>query len=262
MRIQETLDRITANFVGNPPQPDTQEDRVKQYDCDICEDKGFIFSTDERMYSFARHCECHIKKIIYARLKRSGLYNLAQKHSFENFSTEHNFQKHIKDRATEYLNQGKYFWFFIGGQVGAGKTHICTAVCKGIIDQGMVLVFEEYRNIIMKIKAAANNNEEYLKITNELKEAPALYLDDVFKTKAGESVPRTDIEHLFNIINHRYNNAKATVISSEKTISEITCIDEAIGSRIAEMAGCFVLNIDKQHGRNYRLRKTEDLFSG
>ena len=44
-----------------------------------------------------------------------------------------------------------------------------------------------------------------------------------------------------------------TIISSEKTLREILDIDEAVGSRIYEMAQGYILNISADPAKNYRM---------
>ena len=59
----------------------------------------------------------------------------------------------------------------------------------------------------------------------------------------------------FEIFNYRYNNRLSTIISTEKTPQELVEIDEATGSRIAEMCGKNIYAIRRDPKRNYRLRE-------
>ena len=80
-----------------------------------------------------------------------------------------------------------------------------------------------------------------------------MYIDDLFKTKQGASVTAADINIAFEILNYRYINDMLTIISSEKTLREILDIDEAVGSRIYEMAQGYILNISADPAKNYRM---------
>lgn len=50
----------------------------------------------------------------------------------------------------------------------------------------------------------------------------------------------------------RYNNGLKTIISSEYTLDSLSQIDEAIGSRIREMAGNYWLCFSPDKAKNYR----------
>ena len=58
---------------------------------------------------------------------------------------------------------------------------------------------------------------------------------------------------MFDIINYRYLNNKACIFSSEKPLLEVLNIDEAIGSRIFEMAKNYNIEIERNISKNYRL---------
>ena len=63
------------------------------------------------------------------------------------------------------------------------------------------------------------------------------------------------------IINHRYNAGLQTIISSELSIENIIDLDEALGSRIAEMTNEeFNTYIASDPNKNYRFRKKGDIL--
>lgn len=82
-----------------------------------------------------------------------------------------------------------------------------------------------------------------------------LFIDDFFKD---DNPTKADIQNAFEIINARYTNNKTiTLISSERTVDELKQIDEAIASRIFEMAdfGEYAISVGRQQERNYRFFK-------
>lgn len=79
--------------------------------------------------------------------------------------------------------------------------------------------------------------------------AEILLIDDLFKGKVNE----TDINIMFEIINHRYINKLPIICSTEYLVEEILSFDEAIGSRIYEMSKDFMFEIKGQEN-NYRLK--------
>jgi DNA replication protein DnaC len=168
----------------------------------------------------------------------------------------------ILSAAMEYAKNPEG-WFFLGGQSGAGKTHLCTAICREFLLAGKRVRYMLWRDDVVKIKGAVTDSEEYSKMIEQFKTVDVLYIDDLFKTgkAADNSIQKptgADINVAFEIINYRYNNpALLTIISSELTEDELIDIDEAIGGRIYERAKAFT--IGKSRERNYRIRKAVTL---
>jgi DNA replication protein DnaC len=134
------------------------------------------------------------------------------------------------------------------GSVGSGKTHLCTAICGALLDQGKFVRYMLWRDESVKLKAIVNDGEYEAEI-KPLKNCQVLYIDDLFKGGATAA----DIKLAFEILNSRYNRRLTTIISCEKTPEELLAIDEALGSRIYERSkgNCVVI-----HGsKNWRLRK-------
>ena len=104
---------------------------------------------------------------------------------------------------------------------------------------------------IKELKQSSMDKEIYNKLINKYKTVEILLIDDLFKGGVSEA----DVRIAFEIINHRYINKLPILVSSELTIKEILNRDEAIGSRIYEMAKGFICEV-KGNGteNNYRLR--------
>lgn len=230
------------------------------YNCDKCKNKGMMFVYDfvnGRIHSKVKECECKIKRRSIKRLEQSGLKDLINQYKFSTYKAESDWQKLILTKAQSFLKNNARC-FFIGGQVGSGKTHICTAICLHLLKQALDTKYMVWRDEIMNIKL--NMFDEYREKLEELKKTKVLYIDDFFKMRKGEEPTTSDINIAFEIINHRYiNKDLITIISSEKTLDELLDIDESIGSRLYQMAGEYVINIQKEQGKNYRLKNTAKL---
>jgi len=165
------------------------------------------------------------------------------------------WQRIVKEKALAFvLDQGH--WFFIGGQVRSGKTHICTAIVNELMNQGKETLYMLWRNEIVKLKANSMDGPEYQKTIQAYKSVKVLYIDDLFKTEKGKSPTTADINIAFEILNTRYQNRNLiTIISCEKIIKELLVIDEAIGSRIFEMAGDYCVQINNNDRMNMRMRE-------
>lgn len=228
------------------------EGSLKGYNCNVCHNKGIVY-----MYHgneiVSKDCECMKTRESLDRIKKSGLSNLLDKYTFDSYETGESFQKLIKGKAVNFLRTNAK-WFFIGGQIGCGKSHICTAIVGELLKQGKQARYMQWRDDVVKLKSHANSYE-YEFLINPFKNAEVLYIDDLFKTRAGEFPTSADVNIAFEIINQRYINPDfITLISSEKTISDMLKIDEAVASRICEYAGEYTINISPDIHKNYRLR--------
>lgn len=196
------------------------------------------------------------------RMKRSGLENLLQKYRFESFVVNEEWQRNIKSKAERFA-AGNGLLFFIGGQSGSGKTHLCTAIARELLYAGHELRYILWRDESVKLKAAISDDEKYQSLIGELKSINVLYIDDFLKVPIGrdESKPTSaDLALALEIINNRYNAKKTTILSSEWNIKDIIGFDEALGGRIYEMSGPdFCLNIKKDKNRNYRTRNIAEI---
>ena len=259
-----TLEQMKADTVNAAEGDLNQKDG---YNCPICRNKGYIMQAVEVNGSWrvvGADCKCQKMRRTIRRLERSGLKNIIRDYTFDKFEAHEAWQKSIKDAAIAYA-KSREGWFFIGGQSGCGKTHICTAICREFLLHEREVVYMLWRGDIVHIKAAVTDSEQYREAILRYKQAETLYVDDLFKTGRGQDdtgaqkPTSADINIAFEILNYRYNNKLPTIISSECTISELLKIDEAIAGRVVEHASPMVLAIRQDRNKNYRLRKAVEL---
>lgn len=235
------------------------------YDCKVCRNKAILAKLVEDGDGSTRivyiPCKCENTRISIMRMKRSGLKDVIKDYTFDKFEDAEPWQKTLKAAAMTYAKNLEG-WFFIGGQSGCGKTHLCTAICREFLLAGRRVMYMLWRDDVVKIKGAVTDADEYNRLIGQYKNVDILYIDDLFKTgrAADNSVQRptsADINVAFEIINYRTVNHLPTIISSECTEDELLDIDEAVGGRIFEQAKSF--SIAKNRARNYRIRKTVTL---
>lgn len=234
------------------------------YECAECKNRGIIYVpqesdnvvTGERDFVMAmRNCKCKAARASIKRMKESGLGDIIARYTFDRYKAEEKWQANIKQAAQQFAARDQGV-FFIGGQSGCGKTHICTAITSEFLRKRRAAYYMIWQEEVVKLKAVVTDSEEYNRMINRLKNIDVLYIDDFFKPVGDNPKPTAaDIRLAYEIINHRYNSGKfITVISSERYIQEILEIDEATGGRIVEYAGGFMFNVQRNHARNYRLR--------
>lgn len=246
------------------------ENAADNYNCDICKNKGMIAEVveDENGCRVAyMQCKCRTVRNFLRKAQASGLKDVLKKYTFKTYIATEEWQKKLKSAAQRFMSDDDSNWFFIGGQSGSGKSHLCTAICTHYLKSGNEVKYMMWRDDVNYIKSIINDSEAYQQAVKKYKKVKVLYIDDLFKmgmNQTGE-IPRptaADINLAFEILNYRYNNnGLITIISSERQISDIMDIDEAIGGRIYEMTvrGGYVLNVKNGVGKNYRIKNIVEI---
>lgn len=274
-QAQEILARmLNLGHTSEPPKPVEIErrkaesvnatfgklDKQDGYNCPLCKNKGYIMRAveeDNAWHMVASDCKCKKIRLSIQRMRRSGLQNMIHDYTFDSFQAGEPWQQKLKSAAIDYV-KSQEGWFFIGGQSGSGKTHICTAICRELLLAEKEVLYMLWRDEIVRLKSLVTDTEPYETEIRRYKTVDVLYIDDLFKSGkgAGETMQRptaADINIAFEILNFRYNSRLLTVISSECTISDLLEIDEATAGRILERA--MVFNLLPDRSRNWRLRK-------
>ena len=263
----EAVHQIDVRSAARYNESDGRLNVEDGYDCPKCRNRG-DFQEAERPEDgspriFFRRCECMNARESIRRMKASGLERLIGSYTMARFEATEPWQKGIKDLATAYCRDDTGAWWYIGGAVGSGKTHICTAICRWLLGNGARVYYSLWTEESGKLKAQKYDDpDEYARRMERLKCCDVLYIDDLFKPTPGRSPGKdqpsdADVLLAYDLLNHRYINRKRTIISSERYLPEIVDIDEAVGSRIAEMAKGYVSKVGRGTGKNQRMMGVE-----
>ncbi|WP_243429061.1 ATP-binding protein [Clostridium pascui] len=222
--------------------------------CPICRGVGFIVKSDARYQDIITPCSCTMKSNIKSKWKLAGLNVDSSQLNLKNYKIYNAVSRKCKMAALNYLKSfdeikhKKNNSIAFLGQVGSGKTHLCTAIALNLMDKGVKGIYMPYRDVITKIKQNMLDGECYSLILGKYKTSELIVIDDLFKGKITES----DINIMFEIINYRYLNTLPMIISSECTMEKLLELDEAVGSRILEMCrGNTIEILGKEN--NYRV---------
>ena len=234
MTPDEFIARLKERAAAMPP-PEKPPSPLREYgldnvDCPVCDNTGYIiYNKDDCMYS--RDCECMPKRRSLRELNRSGLKDLAQRYTFENYIPDNDRAASLLEYAKKYVEDDPA-WFFVSGQPGSGKSHICTAICVELISKGHRVVYMMWRDESTRLKSSlASDPEYYSRRMDELKNADVLYIDDFLKGKVRDA----DFNLAFELLNFRYTQpSKRTIISTELDLPALRKIDEALARRIIE----------------------------
>ena len=233
------------------------------YHCEKCKDRGDRAEIDERngtYYQVFPPCECmKVRKSIW-RIMESGLAKSIKEQRLETFVAKEDWQKKMVETALKYVGEGvnEGAWLYIGGQIGSGKTHICTAVARSLLYDGKELLYMVWEEDGKRLKALVKE-PEYAEEIRKFKIPEVLYIDDFFKPSGDQNPTEADQRLAFELIDYRYRNKLPTIISSERFLREILDMNESIGSRIYERAKKYSLSITRDKTRNYR-RNDETLI--
>ena len=240
-------------------QEQTREDNF--YNCSTCNNTlkihGLEFYNDGTGHYFhhtSKSCKCNLIRKSLKIMQDNGLLGIIKKKTFSNFTTTENFQKIIKTNAINFVKAiiaKQKVSFFIGGQSGAVKTHICSAILGEFAKHGICVYFFNYINDIATLNRYQYNStekDEYENLLSLYKQADILYFDDFMFGEVSVSEQKI----IFNIINHRYENDLPCIISSNKTMNDIRRINAPIYGRLYEMCSKFVFNINNDESKNFR----------
>lgn len=202
-----------------------------------------------------QRCKCQSIRDAMGAMDRSGIPpDALAACTWENWKTPENWQRRALAMAQDYVQQiaaGDSSWFIICGTPGCGKTTLCTTIFRAIVEDGKPGLYVSWREFARRAKAVGNDRDDFREETEPLKNTPLLYLDDFWK---GEIRP-ADVHLAFELINARYISKKPTILSSENTLEAILRGDEAIGSRLFEMAGGYYM--DCSRARNWRTARRQ-----
>lgn len=202
-----------------------------KYFCPICCDTG---------YDGSRLCSCFREELIKENIRSSGIGNLIEKQSFDNFDLSiyedeaihkemaHNL-KEAKKYATEFKRDSKNLLLI--GTTGTGKTHLTTAIAKTVIENGFEVIYDSAQNIVAAFEydRFKSGYGQYEARGEKYLECELLILDDL----GTEFSNQFTVSCIYNLLNTRLNKGLPTVISTNLGAGELlNRYEDRIYSRI------------------------------
>jgi len=224
---------------------------------DVCKKCGgtgwyLLKNTDNPNYPTANKCKCACFDILVTgqKLAKSGI---GQDYTFDNFNDYEEFQKFMKNASKKFINSPTY-WFYVGGQIGSGKTRLCKTIVRELIAKGYSVITMNWQDDSTDLKTMSMT-PEYRSGLDRFKTAQVLYIDDFFKSGDVNQISKADKELAYKILDYRYQRPELiTIFSSEHWFNEILAIDESM-SRIAERCTKeFVISIPRNKNNNMRIK--------
>ena len=192
------------------------------YTCPHCSDTGYIGGT--------KVCSCLREELIKATIASSGIGNLIERQSFDNFELGlyrndekiYSVMKSNLDAARSFAEnfREKRGNLLLVGKTGTGKTHVSTAIAREIIKMGFDVLYDTAQNIFSdfetdRFKNAYSQTEPK---ADKYLECDLLILDDL----GTEFVTPFTLSCLYNLINTRQNRGLSTIISTNLSPEELS----------------------------------------
>ena len=211
--------------------------------CPICHGIGFVsFDVEPSDPRFGKMeiCPCRHKEVLEATRKR--LYRLSNLEALSDltFATFEprgrvGLGKQMRDSLEQAYNQAQNFagslngWLLLMGKVGCGKTHLAAAIANQAVALGVQTVFLTVPDLLdwLRFAYSGQNDNGFEERFDEIRNVTLLVMDDYGTENATEWAK----EKLFQIINYRYINRLATVITSN---NQLTDPEDRIVSRLTD----------------------------
>lgn len=192
------------------------------YECELCGDTGYVGT---------RMCECMRRALIMAGYESSGLGSLIRTQTFDTFSLDYykdrreayDRMRFIRDELIRYTEsftgRGDTNLLLMGG-TGLGKTHLSSAVAGALIRRGFDVFYTSAVALVGDFEYNRFGNNSYNAESGDIGHyfhADLLIIDDL----GSELSNQFTVSLLYNIINTRLIEKKATVISTNLSQGEI-----------------------------------------
>lgn len=226
--------------------------------CKLCRNKGYIVRK-EGSYIYYADCTCMKKRVNERILQTSEYYKLLTTKTFENYSIKKDFQRLALQRCKNWLKQDKYPFLFLGGQTGAGKTHLGIASLVSLSRRGDIPKLVSWQKESRALKMNMTEYYYYEPKLEALKNAPLLMVDDFLWTNENKMPSNEDWKIAKEIIDARGENRKRTIFTCNMALGIINTYSEVVGGRLMQYTGG-KSNFDIEFGFGATNYRTIDLI--
>ncbi len=209
------------------------------YTCSDCKDSGYIQN---------QKCHCLKQAIIDYAYEQSNLKQILEKENFSTFSFDYySKEKDSKTGMSSFENMRSVHQaclnfvedfnttfnnLILYGRSGLGKTFLCNSIAKELLDQGKTVIYLSSFQLFRLFENYRFHKEEEIVTNDDIEtifQCDLLIIDDL-GTEFNNALTSAE---LFNCLNSRLMNRRATVISTNLNPNEwVNKYSERIVSRI------------------------------
>lgn len=186
--------------------------------CERCGDTGFLGT---------KMCDCMRQALIFAGYESSGIGTLMERQNFDSFTLDYyvGADKDAMRQNVEILSafaadfdaRKAESYLLIGG-TGLGKTHLSTSVARVVIDGGFDVVYDTAQGMFSVFEANRfGKNDSDAQAEERYFTCDLLIIDDL----GTEMTNQFTVSCLYNIINSRVNNCRATIINTNLSSADL-----------------------------------------
>lgn len=182
--------------------------------CPQCEGTGWLLEEKEGR-SIARRCQCFYERKTQILLEEANIPRRYQNCTLKNFEVHNDSHRDAKKICEKFVKNypvQDVGLLFIG-PCGVGKTHLAVAIIRELIEKKKVRCsFYDFRELIRDIQSTFTPDSALseAEVLTPVFQNEVLVLDELGAKRTTAWVEET----VFYIINHRYNNRKLTIFTS------------------------------------------------
>lgn len=228
----------------------TKDDLEPAFTCPKCCDRGIADGTI---------CEC--KQTVLNQLVYEQLCDVspARESSFENFELRYyggrdraamgkvleSSQRYVREFGRQSQN------LLFTGAPGLGKTHLSLAIAEGVVQAGHLVMYVSAPHLMDQLELGKfQKDDAALEFREVIFGCDLLVIDDL----GTELVTRYTQAEVYDLVNHRMNTGKPTIINTNLGLQEI---ERTYGSRVhSRLAGMYA--VVQFRGRDIRLQKKQE----
>lgn len=198
------------------------------HDCDKCNDTGYIG---------AQQCPCLNQSLINVAYEQSNLKHILAYENFDTFDfnyyseevdpkfgrSPHQNMQNLYRLCVHFVHKfdSSFQNILFHGDTGLGKTFLCNCIAKDLLDQGKTVLYLPAVQLFQLFEGARFHREDMEEFSKEmlhiLLSVELLIIDDL----GTEFVTSFTGPELFNTLNTRILNQKATIISTNLSLGEL-----------------------------------------